>query len=1150
MLKKEAVEGLAEFADEIRLTDDIKQAKDHMDELGHKNIKNDKRDPFIIAFDRYLFAMRKQEGDLMGGGLDHDELVKRAKTNPTLAEEMKSTQEAYLDLMSQYYEYDRAIRNEFEYLLNEYQNPDQKGKAILDLKKAVNSGYVYIIKYVLYDGTTKYINLNKNNVERIIESFNSVWSNTQGNIFSGLSIHYLVNPGYINAIYKIPKVNKKGNPIKEHRGKMFARRNTSKHNLIRYQIISSPEDVSICREHCLLYALRMAGISESKMDKVRPLITSGHYPMSKLSAIAKLINRHIHLRSYLMRQKTHNKYSKGEKALCIHSTHYNRKEGNKTIYLALYQNHYMVCDQVIYGNKKTNSTIPSIAMIKDLDDKGFFIEDRCFDSIPQVFNKSDGTSICESEQSGDINLPSDKKKIDPKVTAIIFADTEATVNNKMFNKDKECITEKAHKAFRHGFVFLDGDEVHLSNTLDEHFKFMVKLCEVSKYKNAVVYYHNLKYDFALMKSEPNLNILGMTVKDGALYSVKLSYFGFKITLRDSYKLISYKLSEFATSFKLDTMKQEYIIYELYNEKNVMSEEVRVDYLKAAKLRNTKIHAYNIDGSKYVKITKDEAYEKVNDYILIDERIIVPKSCIELFNGLIPGVQLIKPPRVGFRGISVPGTYKHKVHCDHYLKYDCIVLRDGMKAFNNFMSESLGINIFNYLTISSLAHDYAINKGCYKGVYGICGNTRNFVTQCMAGGRVCTRYNKRHEASGRIEDYDGVSLYPSAIHRLAKEIGFPCGRFREIKDQQRFEKIRNDKHTIYYFVEIEALQNTKRQQIAFPRIKKDDKIIYTNEIKGKRLYLGKIAFEDLVNFCELREYKFIKGIYWSESDSEPGRNRGLGNVVEQLFNMRLEAKAERNKVGDTCMKLALNSLYGKNMLGRKKDKIICKTKDDHLSYLKKNSSDIKDFSIIGRTVVYREEVESLHECNNIHIACMILDMSKRIMNEVLSIADDNNIVVLYTDTDSMHIINTNGELERLKQEYQKKYSRELDGSKLGQFHSDFLFPGCTDVYAVKSLIVDKKMYCDVLRGMKDGNEVFTVHYRFKGINDASMKEQEKKFGSIVNVYAALMNGTKIPFNLCYGDAPSFDLSGLTPFSRDTYIRNVELDTSVDIEYHKA
>ena len=70
----------------------------------------------------------------------------------------------------------------------------------------------------------------------------------------------------------------------------------------------------------------------------------------------------------------------------------------------------------------------------------------------------------------------------------------------------------------------------------------------------------------------------------------------------------------------------------------------------------------------------------------------------------------------------------------------------------------------------------------------------------------------------------------------------------------------------------------------------------------------------------------------------------------------------------------------------------------------------------------------------HIGVDILDMSKRIMNEVKSVAYANDIEIYYQDTDSMHI--KFEKIRKLNEEYVKKYNRNLIGENMGEFHCDF------------------------------------------------------------------------------------------------------------------
>jgi hypothetical protein len=75
-------------------------------------------------------------------------------------------------------------------------------------------------------------------------------------------------------------------------------------------------------------------------------------------------------------------------------------------------------------------------------------------------------------------------------------------------------------------------------------------------------------------------------------------------------------------------------------------------------------------------------------------------------------------------------------------------------------------------------------------------------------------------------------------------------------------------------------------------------------------------------------------------------------------------------------------------------------------------------------------------NRQHCAAEILSYSKRIMNDVMCLAEDIDVSIFYTDTDSMHI-ETAG-LPALERAFFDKFGRVLTGTELGQFHSNFSF----------------------------------------------------------------------------------------------------------------
>ena len=169
------------------------------------------------------------------------------------------------------------------------------------------------------------------------------------------------------------------------------------------------------------------------------------------------------------------------------------------------------------------------------------------------------------------------------------------------------------------------------------------------------------------------------------------------------------------------------------------------------------------------------------------------------------------------------------------------------------------------------------------------------------------------------------------------------------------------------------------------------------------------------------------------------------------------------------------------------------------------------------------------------------MAKRIMNEVMCTAEDIGIDIYITDTDSMHLLNS--EIPRLEKAYIKKYNRELIGKALGQFHSDFEMKGCKDVLAVESIFLGKKCYIDKLRGYDDDEqEKYGFHIRMKGVPTKSiLYEAKRQFnGDVMALYRHLYNGNAVTFDLlCGGTACSFEFdSAMNVRSRTHFTRTMK------------
>jgi len=130
---------------------------------------------------------------------------------------------------------------------------------------------------------------------------------------------------------------------------------------------------------------------------------------------------------------------------------------------------------------------------------------------------------------------------------------------------------------------------------------------------------------------------------------------------------------------------------------------------------------------------------------------------------------------------------------------------------------------------------------------------------------------------------------------------------------------------------------------------------------------------------------------------------------------------------------------------------------------------------------------------------------------MCLAEDLDIDMYYTDTDSIHI--DNSKINLLADEYRKINNKELIGSNMGQFHSDFdsnILKG--EVLAKRSIFLGKKCYIDELVS-NESPDLIDYHIRLKGIPNQSILHYCKQ-NTITpfELYNQLYNGNEITFDL--------------------------------------
>ena len=623
---------------------------------------------------------------------------------------------------------------------------------------------------------------------------------------------------------------------------------------------------------------------------------------------------------------------------------------------------------------------------------------------------------------------------------------------------------------------------------------------VNRLFDFTLFAHNITYDIQfLMKNVYCYNpiIRSSNKVCGGSFIFK----GIKFKLKDTYAILDCKLSSFKDFFNLN-IKKEIMPYELYNEKNVNKGVCKIS-----------------DALKYIKNKEDQ-----------DEFI---KNIIDL------------KLKIG------DDNFNHIGYAKFYCERDIKIMMEGYFIFRQWVLNQLSIDIDDFLTISSISDQYFKLQGCYNGCYYINGIARYYIQNTVVGGRCMSRQNLKYCLEQKLNDFDGVSLYPSAMKRLGLIGGYLKGKPKLIeKDDLNMEFLNSIDG---YFIRIRL--NKVRIERDFPLISyvnKEGIRIFTNELDDENniIFVNKFSLEDMMVFHGIKEKDFdiLDGYYFDE-----GRNNKICEVIEKIFNLRLKFKAEGNPI-QGLYKLLMNSSYGKTITKEQNTKITyIDNKEQKNKYISMNYNHITEIEKLYNCEKYLiKERKSINgHTNACHIGSEILAMSKRIMNEVMCLAEDKEIKIYYQDTDSMHI--EDEKIQYLSKIYKKKYNRDLIGKNLGQFHCDFepIFVNGKEVkakHAIKTIILGKKAYLDIV---KYENGDLSTHYRMKGIPQqiVKLKADEDFNGSLYNLYRVLYDGQRIDFDLLANGKPIFkfghgSVSNSKKFTRSIYFKNEELEMEDD------
>jgi len=982
-----------------------------------------------------------------------------------------------------------SFKNELKQQVNKYQNYQTYKKELKSIKDFFNNPvenksitidksqyrkYIAFIKfypeYQLLESDGTNFRIRKYRDDFKYKTIEKVTANQFG---SDVDIEYELVKNKINSFSArwVKKEKERKN------GAFFPYYNNTKIDLSQFQIYFVNQKQN--NLNCLQQALKEGGLGEKEFIKLLSIFIKNndscnlshndYIPKCKLKQIAEFFNIIIELS--FIREKTDNRNER------IRIEKFGKQ--GKIYKIGLLCNHYFI-------NKETNYTKKDFGIINKHKDKQpkltsfkliqLLLKNKDTLLTPMTYHNN--KSAYDFEDLKNYETLYEPKKCDCEKKCIGKCKKECkeikskTINPPSIFKIKKCVYENFEFGYFDFEATTDGDkhkayQIAYKNRNGKKSFFEGEYCAINFLKslknNTMLFAHNLKYDLQfiiqyLCKHKDFIKT-GSQFKtiSGEFYNKDTKKY-IKLCFKDSMSVIPASLSKFGKMFNLQQNK-EILPYELYTEENI-------------KLKS-------------VPIILAKQYLSENDYIDFQENI--KKWNLELPNK----------------------HFNHMKYSQIYCEMDVEILSLGYETMKKWMFEITQLDLDNILSLPQLAYEFGVNQDVFTDCYSISGQAREFIQRCLVGGRTMTRDNKKWHIKEKLQDFDGVSLYPSAMAELD---GVLKGTPKVIQPNQLNLEFLNTVDG--YFVEVDILDIYIKRH--FPLLSKNNKgesRIFSNDIRGRNIYLDKVSLEDAIKYQDIK-FKIIRGYYYNE-----GRNSNINNFIKFLFNERLIKKKEKNPIQE-CYKLIMNSFYGKTIQNPiYKNYKFLYGKEKAMNTFKFNTATMICATKITEELFMLEEHKSIHQHFSLpHIGIEILSMSKRIMNRVMCLAEDLDIKIYYQDTDSMHI--EDDKIDLLAKEFKNLYNKELVGEELGQFHCDFDFKSEDKLpVAIESYFLGKKCYIDKISCINEGVETFNYHCRMKGIPSKCIKNFQCEnltenivYNNVLDIYKDLYNKHEIEFEL--------------------------------------
>lgn len=958
---------------------------------------------------------------------------------------------------------------------------------ILDVLKRIQQ-YNDRMPYLEYNGN--YYILSRNNIRHLMDKFydndNPIFQNEVDiDHLEGSDAEFFLH--FINSIrtntIKIGYIDYTKKKKKE--GAFFGYTHKLDFDLSRYQI-SKDNDLILYDDNCFIHALKMSGVlNEKQINNIKIKCINDYVVQKDIKQIAFDNKICITVR----RLKNNSKESRVIK--------FNDK-CEKVINLGLLDEHYFLIEPVkittysiknydlICHNKKWNMYIKENEKSKKDYIDSFKVIKLLLSNKDKLLTKLNYEDLVDNNLYNKKNKTISSLKYDEKLNTrkMIFKEKEKVKYNDVVFFDFETYNDENHKHNPFLLSKISNDDIVKSYFGDN---LIIDFLEDLK-DDSLCIAHNLGYDIRFLLKYLGVKSIIKKSNTKIIYVVgsyksKSQNKLINLTFKCSLAMIDCKLSLFSSIFNIKDIKKEIMPYSFYNKQTLTEKKVLI--------KDALVHLEEKDRIEFVSNLKTLNF--IKDEIYFDH--------------------------IGYS----------KFYCEQDVK----LTKKGYNIFKEWIMEVTELDINSYITLASISFAYLLKRNCFDDCYEFSGVVREFIQKTVVGGRTMVNQNQKLHVKETLVDFDGVSLYPSAMARMT---GFLKGKPKIIKKKDLNYNFLQKQSG--YYVEINVTKVNKNRDLPLINILKKGIRDFNNNITGV-LYVDKTTLEDLIEYHKI-EFKIIRGYYFND-----GHNTKIKEVITFLFNERKKKKKEGNPIQNTY-KLLMNSCYGKTCLKPIEDETMIINESKFNSYLINNYNYIKNYSKIENSnkIVINSVKKVNDHFNCCHIGSEILSVSKRIMNEVITLAEDNNIKIYYQDTDSMHMKNTSVKI--LDNLFREKYKRELIGKDLGQFHSDFELKvngkEAENVVSVESYFLGKKSYIDKLEGEINGVKVNGYHIRMKGIpNNVILHKAKSMFkNNPLALYEHLYDSKELEFNLLdngsinggvfFKGTNNFNISSLIEFKR--------------------